>query len=333
LTGVPLAPGHDREILYALSLPLGSTWLLALGGLIAAATGRTADLRALLSADWPDEPVTAAAEAAPPIDERSYARELREKRLARFWHASRAAAIERQRRERIAAVRAAMGEVLVRLDHLNHLLSVGEISMNRFTAVHAEWIAYLDALRTELIELESRRAAPSSVQRAPVPPTLVDLPPVRALTLAVVDRSGVPIATYGHFPLDETVVTGMLAAFESLSAEMFGSQVHKTQLAHGQVVHFARGRAVIAFALFEDEPAPVQVAQLRAFLDEFEQANAGVLGRLPIDPDHLTPIPVPFTFARRLEQAGAAAREAEPLLAGAPGIEPWAAAPTPDAGR
>ncbi len=137
LTGVPLAPGHGRDILYALSLPLGSTWLLALGGLIAAATGRTADLRALLSADWPDEPVAAAAEAAPPIDERSYARELREKRLARFWHASRAAAIERQRRERIAAVRAAMGEVLVRLDHLNHLLSVGEISMNRFTAVHA----------------------------------------------------------------------------------------------------------------------------------------------------------------------------------------------------
>lgn len=310
LTGVPWLGGREPALLSLLALPLGFTWLLALAGGGVAYTGHTLDYDALLHADWPDddpEPVEGEA-PKPTIDERAYARALRERQLTRVWNASLVAQTERRRRERIDQVKAAMETVLVRLDYLNHLLSFGELSLGRFTVMHGELIPYLDALRRELVDLQARRAAPLTAGTRPAPPwSLTALPEVKAVTLAVVDRSGVPIFTYGQFPLEEALITGMVSALDSLAEEMFGSRVHKTQLAAGQVVHFARGQRCTAFAVFEDDPAPAQIGQLRAFLDRFERENAARLDRLPLDPSRLTEVPVPFAFLRRLPGGPAAA--------------------------
>src|SRR5690606_7838941 len=218
-----------------------------------------------------------------------------------------------RRGERIDQVKFEMEAVLGRLDHLNHLLSYGEVSLSRFTAAHSELIAYLDALRRELSDLQSRRGDVVTASIRPTPPlALTELPPVKVATMALLDRGGVPIFTYGHFPLDESLVTGMVSALDSLSEEMFGSRVHKTQLAEGQVVHFARGQYTVAFVIFEDEPAPVQIGHLREFLDDFERANAAVLASPPVDTDRLVPVPVPFAFLRRLPDDVPAAAAVNP---------------------
>ncbi|MDI3341558.1 MAG: hypothetical protein QJR03_13625 [Sphaerobacter sp.] len=297
LVGLPWPSGLTRDTALLLSLPLGATWVLGLAGALAAATGRTFDLDALLHADWPDDAPPPPVVPAAHVDERAQARALRERRLARIWQASLVARSEQRRRERMEQLKEQMDAVLIRLDYLNHLLSLGELSLNRFTAMHTELIRYLDALRRELAELQSRWAdVPPATQWPVPPPALTELPPVRVLTLAVLDHGGVPIFTSGHFPLDESLVTGMVSAIDSLSEEMFGSRVLKTQLAEGQVVHFARGRYTVAFALFEDEPAPVQIGHLRDFLHAFEQANAAALTASPVDTSRLTPVPVPFAF-------------------------------------
>lgn len=301
LFGLPWPVGWERDLLLVLSFPLGLTWLLTLGGLAVAATGHSLDLRALFQADWPDampKPV----EAAPTqFDERAYARELRERQLERIWNASMVAQSERRRQERIEQVKGEMDLVLGRLDYLNHLLSFGELSLSRFNAMHAELIAYLDALRAELADVQWRWGDAITSTLRPSPPlALTETPQVHALTLAVLDQGGVPIFTTGYFPLEESLITGMISALESLSEEMFGSRVHKSQLAEGQVVHFVRGTHTIAYAIFEDEPAPVQIGQLREFLDAFEQENAELLANPPVDPAQVTAVPLPFEFLRRL---------------------------------
>lgn len=297
LAGLPWVSA-PRGLLLALAFPLGVSWIAAAGGALAAASGHTLDLHALLHADW-TEPAPRAwhRDTAPLVDDRVRARELTEQRLHRMWNASRVAAVERRRVERMDQLRAEQDEVLGRLDNLNQMLSLGELSLNRFNLRQADLIAYLDELRAEMGEIERRTGEVPVAESARRAAPLGELPEVRALTVAVVDPSGIPLRTYGHFPLDESIITGMVTAFESLSAEMFGSHVHKTQLADGQVVHFARGRSTVAYAVFEDEPAPGQIARLRDFLDAFESLNATELRRLPVDTAHLRDVPLGFEFA------------------------------------
>ncbi|HET7036152.1 MAG TPA: hypothetical protein VFI42_10770 [Thermomicrobiaceae bacterium] len=295
--GVPWI-GLSAQLLLALALPLGGLWLLCLAGALAAASGHTLDLHGLLHGDWSDPLPAESNPTTSRWDDPRQARELTEQRLNRIWRASRQAAMERQRVERMRWIRGEQDVVLGQLDNLNHMLSLGELSMTRFNALHSELIAYLTELRQELLELEQRRAErDSTLDPSRRPTALGALPDVRVLSLAVVDASGMPVRTYGYFPLDESIITGMVAAFESLSAEMFGSHVHKTQLSGGQVVHFARGQALVAYAVFEDDPSPSQIAGLRDFLLTFEETNRAALRILPVDPSRLREVPAPFAVA------------------------------------
>lgn len=296
--GVPWL-GLSGQLLLALALPLGGIWLLCLAGALIAGSGHTLDLHGLLNGDWSDPLPADSQPTTSRWDDPRQARALTEQRLNRIWHASRQAAAERRRVERMRWIRGEQDVVLGQLDNLNHMLSLGELSMNRFNLLHSELIAYLNELRQELLELEQRRAEPDgALDLSRRPTALGALPDVRVLSLAVVDASGAPVRTYGHFPLDESIITGMVAAFESLSAEMFGSHVHKTQLAGGQVVHFARGQALVAYAVFEDDPSPRQIANLRDFLGAFEETNRAALRVLPVDPSRLREVPAPFAVAR-----------------------------------
>ncbi len=322
VAGIPWPAGIDLRFALALSLPVGCTWILGLVGAFLAATGRTADLNACINADWSGEMDYLQDEAGrnlrltgrPRNEDRSRFKEMTEQRLDRIWQASQVAAIERRRSERLEQVRIDQESVLSRIANLNRMLSLGEISLTRFNTIYAELIDYLNVLRMELNDLEMRRLdAVDFNDKRPRPPVLDHVPTTRVMTLAIADPSGLPIRTYGDFPLDESMVTGMVTAFESLSEEMFGSQVHKTQLASGKVVHFVRGRLSIAYAIFEDEPAVEQIFRLREFHESFETINDVDLRKLPIDPTRLRDVPTPFDFVPRAEPAVEAPQPVKPL--------------------
>jgi hypothetical protein len=308
ITGIPWPSGIDIRFALALSLPIGCTWILGLVGSYLAATGRTVDLEACFNADWSGEMIYPQEEygdnqrqnAKHRAEDRSRFKEMTEQRLDRIWQASQLAAVERRRTERLEQVRVDQDAVLSRIANLNRMLSLGEISLTRFNSVYADLIDYLNVLRMELNDLEMRRMdAVDFKDQRPRPPTIDHVPDTRVLTLAIADTSGLPIRTYGEFPVDESLITGMVSAFESLSEEMFGSHVHKTQLADGQVVHFVRGRFTVAYAIFEDEPAPEQIFRLREFHESFEAINEDRLRYLPVDPTRLTDMPTPFDFVPR----------------------------------
>jgi len=305
VTGIPWPSGVDIHLALALSLPLGFTWVLSLVGAVLAATGHTVDLDNCFHSDWsgemqyPEDEFSLAMRHGTKIrsEDRSRVKELTEQRLDRMWQASQVAAMEHRRAERLNGIRADQNAVLSRISNLNRMLSLGEISLTRFNSVYSELIDYLNVLRMETSNLELRRVDVYSLTNQGLrPPTIDFVPETRVLTLAVVDPSGLPILTHGYFSLEESMVTGMVSAFESLSEEMFGSAVHKTQLADGQVIHFVRGEMTIAYAIFEDEPAAEQIFRLREFHENFEALNGDVLRKLPIDVSQLRDVASPFDF-------------------------------------
>jgi hypothetical protein len=311
IAGIPWPAGIDIHLALALSLPLGFTWMLGLVGAVLAATGRTADLERCFHSDWsgdmqyPEDEFSRAGRSSSKYrpEDRSRLKELTEQRLDRMWQASQVAVLEHRRAERLEEVRADQDAVLSRIANLNRMLALGEISLTRFNAVYAELIDYLDVLRLEASNLELRRADARSLKaHGPRPPTIDSVPETRVETLAIVDPSGLPLVTHGHFSLDESMITGMVSVFESLSEEMFGSAVHKTQLADGQVIHFVRGQSTIAYAIFEDEPAVEQILRLREYHQNFEMINAEVLRVLPIDVAHVRDLASPFEFVPREDE-------------------------------
>ena len=109
----------------------------------------------------------------------------------------------------------------------------------------------------------------------------------------MIDLSGTPVFTWGHFPLDEALTAGMMSALDTLAEEMFGAPVQKTALAEGAVVSVVRGERTRLVAWFDGDPSPVQLRDLQGYLEEFERANAAVLASLPVDCGRIVALPVP----------------------------------------
>ncbi len=328
LIGVPWPADMPADLVLLLGLPLGGPWVAAICAAMVSALGKSLDVRAALSSTWPEWIDDAPPQIGTPEYDRSIglrgsfseiehtskhgseyadvergiARDLRDQRLERMWSASRVAAKERYRQDILSELEKRQETVLVRLDHLNHLLSGGSISMARYNRFNQELIGYLDSLRGLLTRIRNRRlSGPGGLGELPeAPGALTRSPEAEANSLAVIDRSGIPVVTYGHFEMDESLISGMVSVLEGLSEEMFGSRANMTQLADGEVVYYAQGKHCSAFATFEDEPSPAQVTTLRDFVETFESVNEEQLQRTPFDPNKIERIDVPFRFARRM---------------------------------
>jgi hypothetical protein len=327
LVGLPWPADLQAELVMLLALPLGGPWIVSLIGAAAGSAGRSFDFPAAFSVNWPEVVIDRTPKiGTPEYDrwiglrgsepepgmvpaglsfyeaERGIARNIRDQRLERMWSASRVAQQERSRQDIINELEKRQDTVLVRLDHLNHLLSTGSISMSRYNRFNQELIAYLDGLRAVMARVQSRaEGAGQALGVLPeVPDAMTDAPDAEALALAVIDTSGIPIVTYGHFAMDESLISGMVSVLDGLNEEMFGSRANMTQLADGDVVYYANGAQCSAFVTFDDEPSPSQVQGLRDYVDLFEAENAIELSRNPVDPDRITEIDAPFRFPRRL---------------------------------
>ena len=283
------------------------TWGLQFVGMLLAVSGLTADLHAFLHADWPNyngrdrraagrRRTDYAGQYAGQEDKESLA-QLREERLARVRAADSVAASERRRQHSLVEMQDEFAATNARRAHLTKLLELGEITERRYAELSRQLDAQLTELNTAVAVLGARRIDVREIdsrQRREVSDDLLVQAPLR--TLAISARSGVPLFTYGTFHLDEALVTGILSAFNSLSEEVFGAQVHKTQLAEGQVLYFVHAPLTVTMAVFDEDPSPVQLRLLRDLVGEFERLNAKELGRSSPNPAHLRQVRIPFAF-------------------------------------
>ena len=290
------------------------TWGLQFLGMILACSGLTADLSAFLHADWPnysgddrralsgrrreDHSVAKVTDG-----EREYKEavvKLRDDRLARVRAADSVAASERQRGRSLTELQEEFDKANARRSHLNKLLELGEVSERRWAESTKQLDSRLRELATEIAIHGARRLAvaePDGRSWRDLPTDVYAQVPLQTLALSA--RSGIPLFTYGNFHLDEALVTGILSAFNSLSEEVFGAQVHKTQLAEGQVLYFVHARQTVTMAVFDEDPSPAQLRTLRDLVDEFERINAQELTRNSPDPARMTEIDIPFSFVTR----------------------------------
>jgi hypothetical protein len=300
--GIPMPATLTGDLLPWVLTPLVVTWIPSLVGFWLAATGRTADFHAFTHADWDDTRQQARWFSRTPDEERRMARLARQRHLERIQSSTRSYASERVRQERLENIQSDLDQLRAIRDHNDRLLAIGEISRRRYEESQRS----LDADIAELERIQNslaRRATGATTQQ--IPERLRVSRTDRASealvsTVAVVAPTGIPIFTYGQFQLDEVIVAGALSAFDSLSEEVFGSRVHKTQLAEGQVLYFVHGDHVLSLAIFDDEPSPRQIEQLKTMLRQFEQANHGYLERQQYEPEYLHQVEIPFKFTRPL---------------------------------
>ncbi|HUG14362.1 MAG TPA: hypothetical protein VMM78_05015 [Thermomicrobiales bacterium] len=300
VVGVPRVDVFSQDISPWIVTPLVVMWALSLMGFVLALTGRTADLEAFISANWNEMVWTTGWSRARAAEERRRARIARQRQLDRLQRTTLAMGVERERRERRTEVEDAIQRLQAERDHIDHLLSLGEMSRRRYDTLGADIDQEITDLRAELTDITQR-----TVTTRPSGSTLragrLDRAPESEVdTIAIITPSGVPLFTYGNFQLDEALVSGILSAFDSITEEMFGSRVHKTELAEGQVLHFAHGQHVVLLASFIDEPSPRQIEQLRLMLQQFELANAGPLSRKSYDTDFLHEVHIPFRLHQRV---------------------------------
>lgn len=299
--GFPWFSSFQEDLLPWVLTPLIATWLLSMMGLYLAATGRSADFGAFISADWSDVVRRRRWFSRTPEEERRIARLARERHLERIQTSTRTYASERLRSERMESIQNDIDYLRAQRNHNDQLLALGEISRRRYDELQQG----IEADMTELERIRSglayRVAGSTTQQQRPESLRIsrVDrASEAMVSTVAIVTPSGVPLFTYGQFNLDDAIVAGILSAFDSLSEEVFGSRVHKTQLAEGQVLYFAHGLHVLVLASFDDEPSPRQIEQLKTMLRQFEQANQGHLQREQHDPQFLHEVAIPFKFVK-----------------------------------
>ena len=299
IAGVPRLSTMQSDVLPWIVTPLVACWLLSLIGIVLALLGRTADFHAFAHADWSDVSSYWRGWRLSPEEERLQARRARARHVERLQRTTKVMGVERTRRERITVIEDHLSQLQAEYDHINQLLALGEISQRRYDILTADMASEIAGLRAEQGEISKRSANP---RRMPTPMRVnrLDRAPESAVnTVAIVTPSGVPLFTYGSFALDEALVAGILSAFDSISEEVFGSRVHKTELAEGHVLHFAHGEHVVILAVFIEDPSPRQIEQLRGMLTTFEAANHGPLARQQYDTQYLHEIHPPFTFEAR----------------------------------
>lgn len=289
--GIPWAPGLERSVITPALVAAAATWTLSLAGLAIALSGRTADVRAFLHADWPDRQGTPPDKPDRMTERpRDEARLLWEQRLDRMWHAAAVARAERQRCTRITELQEQIRGAHARIAHLRHLLEIGEVSAGQFDQAQRDLQGYASELERELAALTQRLPL---ARPTPQPPAaLTTLPVADLVMLSIVDPSGTPVFTWGHFPIDEALTAGMMSALDALAEEMFGAPVQKTALAEGAVVSVVRGERTRLVAWFDGDPSPNQLRTLQGFLAEFERENAAVLASLPVDPSRIVAPPL-----------------------------------------
>jgi hypothetical protein len=299
VAGIPRTSTLGTDVLPWIITPLAVCWLLSLSGVLLGLLGRTADFRAFAHADWSDVSSYWRGWRLSPEEERLQARRARARHVERLQRTTKVMGVERNRRERITVIEDHLAQVQAEYDHINQLLALGEISQRRYDILTADMTEEIANLRAEQGEISKRSTAP---RRMPTPMRVNRLdraPESPVNTVAIVTPSGVPLFTYGSFALDEALVAGILSAFDSISEEVFGSRVHKTELAEGHVLHFAHGEHVVILAVFVEDPSPRQIEQLRSMLTTFEAANHGPLARQQYDTQYLHEIHPPFTFEAR----------------------------------
>lgn len=299
VTGIPSFSTLESDVLSWIITPLAVCWLLSLAGAALALMGRTADFDAFANADWSDVSSYYRGWRLSPEEERMQARRARARHVERLQRTTKMVGLERTRRERINDIQDHLSQLQAEYDHINQLLALGEISQRRYDSMTADLQAEIASLRAEQGEISKRAAVPRKMP-TPLRVNRLDRAPESAVdTVAIVTPSGVPLFTYGSFALDEALVAGILSAFDSISEEVFGSRVHKTELAEGHVLHFAHGQHVVILAVFTEEPSPRQIEQLRGMLTTFEAANNGPLARQQYDTQYLHEIHPPFEFQKR----------------------------------
>jgi len=155
----------------------------------------------------------------------------------------------------------------------------GRINRRQFQEIYSHYQRQRQAIERALIEMPGSGAWRAVAVEGKTT-LLRQQHAARILSYAIYETaSGVPLAEVGKFQVDTGLLVPMLSSFRSLTQEVFGAGMKRTEIEGGRWLCFIPGRHTTLIVIFSAEPAELQLRMLEDLHRDFEMANAWALER------------------------------------------------------
>lgn len=85
--------------------------------------------------------------------------------------------------------------------------------------------------------------------------------------------SGISLAQVGDFSVDPALLMPMLSSFRSITQELFGAGMRRTEIKGGHWLYFVPGRYTTLVVIYSAEPAAIQLKTIEDLHRDFELVN------------------------------------------------------------
>jgi hypothetical protein len=170
--------------------------------------------------------------------------------------------------------------------------ATGAINQRQFQAIYSHYQRQRLAIEEALIQMPGSGAwRAAAIEGHTV--FLRQQHAAQVLSYAIYETtSGVPLAQVGDFSVDPGLLVPMLSSFRSITKELFGAGMKRTEIEGGRWLCFVPGRYTTLMVIFSAEPATLQLQLIEDLHRDFELANelalsSGNVGRLALTFTHL----------------------------------------------
>lgn len=146
----------------------------------------------------------------------------------------------------------------------------GTINQRQFQVIYSHYQRQRQAVEKALIEMPGSGAWRQVAVEGKTT-MLRQQYAARLISYAIYETaSGMPLAQRGDFQLDPALVVPMLSSFRSITQEIFGGGMRRTEIEGGRWLCFVPGQQTTLIAIYQEEPATLQLSSLEDLHRDFE---------------------------------------------------------------
>lgn len=175
--------------------------------------------------------------------------------------------------------RAFLERIREKTNHLIQDFARGAINQRQFQVVYGHYQQQRQAVEKALIDMPGSGAwriaaveGKTTLLRQQFAASLI--------SYAIYEtESGMPLAQMGNFTLDTALIVPMLSSFRSITQEIFGGGMRRTEIEGGRWLCFVPGECTTLIAIYQEEPASLQLQTVQDLHSDFERVYHMALER------------------------------------------------------
>lgn len=167
--------------------------------------------------------------------------------------------------------RAFLERVREKTNHLIQDFARGAINQRQFQVVYSHYQQQRQTVEKALIDMPGSGAWRTTVVEGK---TTLLRQQFAALLISYAiyeTESSTPLAQMGDFTLDTALIVPMLSSFRSITQEIFGGGMRRTEIEGGRWLCFVPGQCTTLIAIYQEEPASLQLQTVTDLHSDFER--------------------------------------------------------------